>query len=329
MPFDPHRLKLCLGLLTLFAIAEFGDAGVVTVGRFAGEFLELGAGARSLAMGGAAVASPSKATAAYHNPARLSYARHNAAEFMHASYFDNLYTYDFLGFAKSLRAGTGAGITILYARVTDIPLTTLQDPARSLGDDNRVLVRKMSSDNELALMASLGTPGRWGWKWGGTAKLLYKGVAGKSAYGVGFDLGLAREFASLAIGLAIRDLTGSALVWTTGRTELIPPSVILGGAWSAKLPSLHAQLRVMADFSSRFESRGQAEAIHTGALSIDPRLGAEYIISDVLALRAGLLGENVTAGAGISVSPVTLDYAFQAHEELGNTHRVSLGLGWK
>jgi hypothetical protein len=49
----------------------------------------------------------------------------------------------------------------------------------------------------------------------------------------------------------------------------------------------------------------------------------------VLALRGGLLGDNITAGAGISISSVTLDYAFQPHEELGNTHRVSLGLSWK
>jgi len=79
----------------------------------------------------------------------------------------------------------------------------------------------------------------------------------------------------------------------------------------------------------RFESRGEAEVIHAGVLSVDPHVGAEYVISEVLALRAGMLGENITAGAGISVSSVHLDYAFQAHEELGNTHRVSLGLSWK
>jgi hypothetical protein len=324
-----HRWTLSATLMSLLIVAQVTNAGVVTVGRFAGEFLDLGAGARSLAMGGAGVAFPGEAAAAYHNPARLAWTRRNAAEFMHASYFDNLYTYDFLGFAKPIRVGTGAALTVLYARVGDIPLTALQDPARPLGDDNRVMVRDLSSDNELALMASVGAPGPAGWKWGGTAKLLYKGVAGKSAYGVGFDIGLAREFAGFALGLALRDLTGTALVWTTGRTEVIPPSVILGGAWSAKLPSLHAQLRLMADLGGRFESRGEAEAIHAGALSIDPRVGAEYIISDVLALRAGMLGENVTAGAGISVSSINLDYAFQAHEELGNTHRVSLGLSWK
>jgi hypothetical protein len=85
----------------------------------------------------------------------------------------------------------------------------------------------------------------------------------------------------------------------------------------------------MADLLGRFESRGEAEVIDAGALSIEPRVGVEYLISKVVALRGGLMGDNITAGAGISVSSVTLDYAFQPHEELGNTHRVSIGLKWK
>jgi hypothetical protein len=160
--------------------------------------------------------------------------------------------------------------------------------------------------------------------------LLYKGVAEKSAYGVGFDVGAARELGQHAsIGFAVRDLTGSALAWTTGRTEIIPPSILAGGSWETALPSLRADVRIMADLLGRFESRGEAEVIDAGALSIEPRVGVEYLISKVVALRGGLMGDNITAGAGISVSSVTLDYAFQPHEELGNTHRVSIGLKWK
>ncbi len=321
--------SLMFSLAFIFCCAGFANAGAITVGRFAGEFLDLGAGARSLAMGGTGVTVSSIQTSGYHNPARLAYARKHAAELMHASYFDNLYTYDFLGFAKPIRKGASAGITLLYARVGDIPLTALQNPSQPLGDDNRVRVTDMTSSNELALMGSIGAPGPWGWKWGGTAKLLMKSVAGKSAYGIGFDVGLAREFSHVALGVVLRDVTGSALVWTTGRTEIIPPSVAFGGAWGTKIPNLHARARIVAEAVGRFEDRGDAEAINAGILSLDPRLGAEYIISEVLALRGGLLGKNVTAGAGILVSSVTLDYAFQAHEELGNTHRVSLGLSWK
>jgi hypothetical protein len=322
--------RLAALVIAFLAFATITQAGVIRVGRFAGEFLDMGGGARSLAMGGTGVALPNQATSGYHNPARLAGIARTAAEFMHASYFDNTYSYDFLGLTRPLSDETGLGVTVLYARVGDIPLTSLQDPSRPLGDDNRVVARDMTSDNELAAMASLGARGPWGWSWGGTAKLLYKGVAGKSAYGIGFDVGMAKELGkNLAVGAAIRDLTGSALAWTTGRTEIIPPSILLGGAWSAQLPSLRAQLRIAADLFGRFESRGEAEVIHAGALSVEPRVGAEYIISKVLALRGGLLGDNITAGAGISISSVTLDYAFQPHEELGNTHRVSLGLSWK
>ncbi len=323
------RMQSLIFALAFFCSFNFANAGAIKIGRFAGEFLDLGAGARSLAMGGTGVTVSSMQTSGYHNPARLAYAQRHAAELMHASYFDNLYTYDYLGLAKPLREGTSAGVTLLYARVGDIPLTALQDPSLPLGDDNRVRVTDMTSSNELALMGSLGAPGPWGWKWGGTAKLLMKSVAGKSAYGIGFDAGVAREFSRVALGITLRDLTGSALVWSTGRTEIIAPSLAFGGAWGTKIPNLHAEARIVAEAVGRFEDRGDAEAIDAGILSLDPRLGAEYIISEVLALRGGLLGKNITAGAGILVSSVTLDYAFQAHEELGNTHRVSLGLNWK
>jgi len=317
-------------ILSLSIVAGAAHAGVTVVGRYAGEFLDLGAGARSLAMGGTGAAFPNEATAGYHNPARLAWSRRNAAEFMHASYFDNSYSYDFLGFARPFKNKAAIGITILYARVGDIPLTALKYPARPLDEYNRVVIRKMSSDNELALVMSAGMPFRWGWKWGGSVKFLYKGVAEKSAYGVGFDVGLARELGRhAAVGFSVRDLTGSALAWTTGRTEIIPPSILAGGSWGMGLPSLRADLRVMADLLGRFESRGEAEVIDAGVLSIEPRMGIEYLISKVLAFRGGLLGDKITAGAGLFVSSVTLDYAFQPHEELGNTHRVSIGLSWK
>ena len=52
--FDLHRRARFLGcLVVFFTIVSCAYSGVVKVGRFAGEFLDLGAGARSLAMGGA------------------------------------------------------------------------------------------------------------------------------------------------------------------------------------------------------------------------------------------------------------------------------------
>ncbi len=311
----------------LFAGSSF--AGEFVVGRYSSEFLSLGAGARALAMGGASVADPTPASAAYYNPSRLAGFDRSEIEFMHASQFDNLYTYDYLSYAKQMSNGLSGGITALYTRVGDIPMTRLDDPNAPLSDANRVLIAKETSDNELALMAAVGKQARNGWRIGGTAKLLYKSVADESAYGLGFDVGIGRTFGkSFNLGAAARDITTSVLAWSTGLTEAILPSVIVGGAYGVPLAALNARVTVAADLDGHFESRGEAEQVDAGPLSVEPRLGLEYEIANTVALRGGLNGDDLTAGAGLRLAMVRVNAAFQTHEELGLTHRVSVAVNW-
>jgi len=59
-------------------------------------------------------------------------------------------------------------------------------------------------------------------------------------------------------------------------------------------------------------------------------LGAEWWLRNALALRAGYktnqdAGEGITAGIGLKVGKMSLDYAYVPYGELGNTHRIS----WK
>lgn len=299
------------------------------VGRYAGEFLSLGAGARALAMGGASVANPTPSTAAYYNPSALAGMERRHVEFMHASQFDNLYTYDYLSYAQPMANGQAGGVTALYTRVGDIPMTTLADPSQPLSDLNRVVVRKETGDHELALMATAARTVRAGWRVGANAKLLFKSVAEESAYGLGFDVGVGRSLGKrFEIGLAAHDLTTSILAWSTGRTEAILPSFVLGGAWSAPIPSLNAALTVAADLDAHLESRGEAETVNAGLLSAEPRLGLEYLISNTVALRGGMNGEHPTFGAGLNFAWIHINAAFQNHDDLGFTHRVSLGVIW-
>ena len=319
--------------LAFVVAATFGSCvganGQWVVGRYAGEFMSLGAGARALAMGGASVAAPIPATAAYYNPAALAGLTKRHVEFMHASQFDNLFTYDYLSLASPLPGGHSASLALLYARVGDIPITRLADPNAPLTDNNRVLVDRETGDHELALVAATGRNVGRGWKAGATAKLLYKTVADESAYGLGFDLGFGRTVArSLDVGLNVRDVTTSILGWSTGRTEAILPSVLAGGAWSAELKRLNAQVSLVADVETHFESRGESELASAGVISAEPHIGAEYLISRTVALRGGMSGKRPTLGAGLRLSWLTVNAAFQDHQDLGLTHRISVGATW-
>jgi hypothetical protein len=324
-------VRLFIAALLLVAAGSCWQAayGQLVIGRYAGEFLSLGAGARALAMGGASVAAPTPSTASYYNPSALAGVQHRFAEFMHASQFDNLYTYDYLSFAAPMRSGYAGSITALYTRVTDIPVTRLADPSQPLSDNNPVLLDHKTGDHELALMAGVGRQLPSGWRAGANAKLLFKTVAGESAEGLGVDLGVGRTVAKgVDIGLMARDLTTSILAWSTGRTEAILPSLVVGGAWSQDLSSLNARITATGDLNGHFESRGDAEKVHAGPLSVQPQAGLEYLISNTVALRGGYNGDAFTAGAGIHLAWMNVNAAFQNHTDLGFTHRVSVAVTW-
>lgn len=321
-------LQGMLLVLAAFGVSETAAAQLV-IGRYSGEFLSLGAGARALAMGSASVAAPTPATASYYNPSALSGLQKRFVEFMHASQFDNLYAYDYLAFAKPISSGMSGALTAMYTRVGDIPVTKLTDPNQPLSDDNRVIVDHKTSDNELALMAGVGRVVGSGWRTGANAKLLFKNVAGQSAGGLGFDVGFGRTLArGLDVGLAVHDLTTSILAWSTGRTEAILPSAVLGGAWTVDLESVNAKATLAADLDGHFESRGNAEKISAGPISAQPHVGAEYLISNTVALRGGYNGDAVTYGAGIRFSWLSVNAAFQNHTDLGLSSRVSVGIVW-
>src|SRR6188768_1407244 len=68
--------------------------------KYSNEFLNIGAGARGLAMGGAQVASVNDGTSGYWNPAGLFHVRdYPIITAMHAEYFAGIGKYDYLSVA--------------------------------------------------------------------------------------------------------------------------------------------------------------------------------------------------------------------------------------
>jgi len=60
-------------------------------------------------------------------------------------------------------------------------------------------------------------------------------------------------------------------------------------------------------------------------------LGAEWWLRNVLALRVGYktnqdIGQGLTAGIGYKFGRICLDYAYVPYGDLGDTHRISLGM---
>ena len=352
----------CLVSCVFFCLACFPASGAE---KYAGEFLNLGVGARPLGMGGSFVAIADDATATYWNPAGLGGLDRTEIAFMHSSLF-GLDSYDFLNYVQPLSGVGTFGLSWIRLGIDDIPMTTLKSSG-SMSASNRPYIYGYMQDTENAFVLSYGRRFSGDIQWhrhpardshqsegtdplpitrysslqiGGNAKFLYNSVSGvaRNAIGLGGDVGLIwkasfisgeddAKTGDLSLGIAIQDFLKTRIIWNTttspSHTDIIPPNLKIGAAYSRQIPSIASQVLLSMDADTRY--------------GLEMHYGIEYVLGDVLSLRVGVQEQNLTAGAGLHIAFVRggssvetrhavsllVDYAFLSHE-LGNTHRISL-----
>src|SRR5215467_15570992 len=95
MKISKRHLSLLLTILSLSCFGQFR--------KYSNEFLNIGAGARGLAMGSAQVASVDDGTAGYWNPAALVGIKdYPQVNLMHSEYFAGIGKYDYASVALPL-----------------------------------------------------------------------------------------------------------------------------------------------------------------------------------------------------------------------------------
>jgi len=313
---------LVIGLL----LFQPGSQAGTSVAKFAGEFLSTGVGARALGMGGAHVAVGGDVTAGYWNPAGLIGIRAPQFSLMHSSRFSGIVKYDYGAAAIPFGSDQTFAISLIRLAVDDIAYTALPNPELPLSEANQPIISRMVNDAEYALFFSYARviPGKF--SYGGSIKLINKGVGDNSAWGLGFDMGvLANPVSNLLVGANLQDATTTLVSWDTKTNELISPTLKLGLAYPMALPFLNSKLIPALDFDTRFENRGSTSQASVGPVSFDAHLGLEYVLFRAIAFRLGSDVGHFTAGAGLRLPQLYLDYAFMSHD-LGDTHRISLKL---
>lgn len=317
--------------------------------KYSNEFLNIGAGARGLGMGGAQVASSNDATSGYWNPAGLVVVRdHPSVSFMHADYFAGIGKYDFASvIIPAKNVNRTLGISILRFAVDDIPNTLfLVEPDGSLNYNN---IRTFSSaDYAFLLSYSQKLKDEEDKKLyiGGNAKIIYRKVGSfATAWGFGIDAGIQYKTKKWQLGLVARDVTTTFNAWSfnfTERekevlyltnndipvksTEMTAPRLIAGGAYTFKL-SKKVNLMAEANLDLTFDGKRNT-LIGSDVVSIDPHIGVEASFSNSFFLRGGIsnfqkaLSDGDTLnqkkvwiyqpslGAGFKAGNVNLDYAF-------------------
>ena len=332
-------------LFTLF----FSYKSISQFRKYSNEFLNIGAGARGLAMGNAQVASVSDATAGYWNPAGLTGVKNDPnATIMHAEYFSGIAKYDYAAVAIPVQENKRTlGFSLLRFAVDDIPNTLfLIEPDGSINYNNIQTFSSADYAFLFSLAQNIRETEKSSISFGANAKVIYRKVGHfATAWGFGIDAGVQMHGKNWRAGIVARDLTTTFNAWTfkftekekevlyltkndipVRSTELTAPRLVIGGGYSFKLGKA-VQLLAEANLDLTFD--GKRNTVLAGnTISADPHFGVEAAIKDVFFIRGGITnfqkaladGDTLnqkkvwiyqpSLGAGFKIKNVMLDYAF-------------------
>lgn len=289
----------CLVLPTA-ALADDGSAGLA--------FLKLGVGARAIGMGDAYTAVAGDASSVYWNPAGIMNVESVDVTLMHSEWFQDI-RYEYAGGVRSYGDyAVGVGVVGLYMDDLERRDGPTAEPIGHFG----VFDFAITGTYARRLTDNLNV--------GGSVKYLSEKIDDVTATGFAVDLGGRYDvpnFEGLSAGIAVLNL-GPQMKFIDDGFDL-PVMYKLGAALDVPFEALNGDVVIAAD------------AVMPAGGDTKVHFGLEYEFADMIALRFGYRSgwdnHNVSMGLGVKVSNFRLDYAIVPfYSELGDTHRVSLGI---
>lgn len=341
--------KFILFAAILLLAQLYCQVAVAQFRKYSNEFLNIGAGARGLAMGSAQAASVADGTAGYWNPAGLVNVQgRTEVNLMHSEYFAGIGKYDFANVAiPTTNEKRVLGLSAMRFAVDDIPNTIfLVNPDGSLNYNN---IQTFSSADYAFLLSygqNLKKTDNSMVNFGANAKVIYRSV-GKfaQAWGFGLDAGLQVFKDNWRFGVVAKDITSTFNTWTFNFTEkekevlyltkndipvksseLTAPRVTVA---ASRVFNIGKASTVLAetDFDLTFDGKRNT-VVSSDAVSIDPKVGLEYGYKNIFFVRGGInnfqqgLADSDTlnqkrvwiyqpsVGVGFRIRSLVIDYAF-------------------
>jgi hypothetical protein len=354
--FGHTKWALGLGLLLAAGAAH----AQTNTPKYSNEFMNLGAGARSLGMGKVQVSLATDATAGYWNPAALTNlsAKYDGV-LMHSELFSGVVKNDYAAFAMPLDDKSVIGATLLRTGVDNIADTRLLINQYDGSIDYSRITYFSVADYAL-LLSYARKLGPEGLSVGANAKLIYRNVGSyANAYGFGIDAGVQYNHGGWRLGLMARDITTTFNAWSVdadkfkasaavgdqipvNSTELTLPRLVLGAGYQFKLPAQFTAL-VAADLEATTDGKRNT-LVSASPVSVDPRLGLEVGYHNLVFLRGGMGNyqkiENFdrkqqwkgqySLGAGVAFSGLRVDLALSrlALDATSNVNSLIVSLGY-
>jgi len=273
------------------------------------DYLQYGAGARSLAMGGAYVALADEASAPYWNPAALTQIDEHQFLSMYAPFFERT-NYNFLSYVHPL--GRMGSLAISDVLLHSGGYEEVGYAGEVIGTNKSIFKNAViiSYANRVHRQISLGA----------SLKLIHERVMNYSGNGQGIDLGILYEpIDELNVGLALQNVL-QPKVTLRDDPDVYKINLKAGLAlntFSNRL-TLTADINKLADekayFCAGVEFSPWERPTSPSLKRVDLRLGCNHL-------------QTFTCGIGLKIKFFSVDYAFNT-QEMGNLHKFALTFAW-
>ena len=201
-----YKLKY---LFFFFVLLSFTG---VSQTKYSNEFLQIGAGARSLSLSKAVVASSTNSSSIYWNPSSLVDLTQTEIDLMHASYFAGIANFDQFSYAKKVNETDAVGFMMLRFGVDDIMNTANLIDNEGNVDYNRI---ELFSAADYAFLFAYAKKDVWnGVDAGGNLKIIYRQIGDfAKSWGFGFDLSAQKQIGKWKVAAISRDATSTFNSW--------------------------------------------------------------------------------------------------------------------
>ncbi|MBL4752400.1 MAG: hypothetical protein JKY52_02200 [Flavobacteriales bacterium] len=308
--------------------------------KYSNEFLSIGVGARSLAMGNSSVAHVDDVTAGFWNPAGLNELKSDVQiGYMHNEFFAGIAKYDYGAIAARTDATTVIGFTpLLRLGIDNIPDTSeLIDASGNINYDR---IKSFSAADYAFIFSYAKKSKIKGLTYGGNAKVVHRKVGEfATAWGFGLDFGTQYQVGTWKFGAMGRDITSTFNAWSFNTEKLADVFTLTGNeipenSLEITLPRIILGAGKMFTFSEKFNLYSEIDLdvtfdgkrnvlIRGNPISIDPHMGIELGYGGFAFLRAGVSNIQQTQnldqefsfnmqpnlGLGVKLKSIHIDYA--------------------
>jgi hypothetical protein len=348
--------------LSFIFLLIFSHSASSQVAKYSNEFLNIGVDAAAFGMANAVTATTRDVNAGYWNPAGLVHLEDNQVSAMHANYFANIATYNYVAGAMPIDANSAVGFSVIRFGVDDILNTTQLIDNQGNIDYNRISLFS-TADYAFTLSYARNLPLE-GFSYGVNTKVIRRVIGDFAhAWGFGFDAGIQFESKTWLFGVMARDITTTYNTWSFNSSELETIENAIEGqnqtapeSTEVTLPKLQLGIAKTTNIRRDFDLTTSLnldvrfaqtnDLISTGTMSATPAFGFEIGYIKLVYLRGGVgnfqnleqLGGNETEigfqpnfGVGFKYKGIQIDYALT---DIGNqslalySNVFSLKLDW-